>query len=227
MSHNFVDLMGQTFGRLTVVERAENNKQGKARWRCVCECGGTKTVVGTDLTWGKTRSCGCLQKQTVAKLGKMSSTHNETKTRLYILWGAMKERCYTPSCTAYRTYGAKGIRVCKEWLESYEAFRNWALSHGYTDNLTLDRIDFNGDYCPENCRWVTMKEQQNNKRSNRFIEYQGLSLTTAQWAEKFGMTRGCLFRRLERGLPIEKALTDPVCNNKNSEKVIQYGKSMS
>ena len=155
------DLTGQKFGRLTVVERAENTPQGKARWLCKCECGGTTVATKSDLDLGKVKSCGCLRKETTAELGRIAS-HNGTGTRLYRIWSSMKQRCKYEHHKCFFRYGGRGITVCNTWEENFAAFRDWALENGYADNLTLDRIDVNGNYEPSNCRWVTMKTQQNN-----------------------------------------------------------------
>lgn len=122
--------------------------------------------------------------------------HGETRTRLYRIWTYMKRRCFDPKDKDFSNYGARGITVCKEWSESYIAFRSWALHNGYAKNLTLDRINFNEDYSSTNCRWVTAKEQNNNKRSNRFVTYNGITLTVAQWAERLGLERHALLYRL-------------------------------
>ena len=158
ISSNFVDLTGQTFGYLTVLGRGENNAHGNARWRCRCVCGRETLVVTSKLRKGLTISCGCmgLRHATEAKLRHGDALSSKT-VRLYKIWSAMKRRCYNPNCDPYKYYGGKGVKVCDEWLE-YEGFKSWALANGYSDNLTIDRIDSNGDYEPENCQWVTMSE---------------------------------------------------------------------
>lgn len=156
-----IDLTGQRFGRLTVIERAENNKAGRARWLCRCDCGKYITVTGVDLRTGNTKSCSCLK---TARLIKQSTTHGESKTRLFQIWCNMRNRCYNPNVTRYDDYGGRGITVCDEWLHDFTAFRNWALSSGYSDELTLDRIDNDKGYSPDNCRWATWHEQRMNQR---------------------------------------------------------------
>lgn len=157
-SSKFIDLTGQTFGYLTVLERAENNAHGQTRWRCRCVCGRETLVVAAKLRNGRTISCGCmgLRHATEAKLRHGDALASKT-ARLYGVWAAMKRRCYNPNCAPYKYYGGKGVKVCDEWLE-YKGFKAWALANGYTDTLTIDRIDSNGDYEPDNCQWITFAE---------------------------------------------------------------------
>lgn len=136
--------------------------------------------------------------------------HGETGTRLYNIWSTMKARINNPKAINYHLYGGKGIKICDDW-EVYESFRDWALSHGYAEAKTIDRIDGNGDYCPENCRWTTMKEQQNNRCNNHLITFNGITRTLSQWAESMNMSAKTLSRRIvDKHWPIEKALTTPL-----------------
>jgi len=148
------DLIGETFGVLTVVARADNCKHGGSRWECECECGTVKTVHSTNL--GKnTNSCGC-------RRSDHRITHGETRRgsypRLYGILNGMKQRCYNPKRETYKWYGGKGVRVCDQWKDSYVNFKRWALANGYMDNLSIDRIDSDGDYSPDNCQWITLSD---------------------------------------------------------------------
>ena len=138
-----------------------------------------------------------------------AKSHGESKTRLYRAWQNMKARCYRKSTREYNNYGGRGITVCDEWIHSYENFKGWSIQNGYSDNLTLDRIDVNKGYSPDNCRWITNKEQQNNKRDNVIYTFNGETLTLAQWSEKLGICYKTLQKRI-RNWGVEKALATPL-----------------
>lgn len=139
--------------------------------------------------------------------------HGKHNTRLYRIWGNMKGRCYCKSRREYKNYGGRGIKVCDEWQQDFQAFYDWAMSHGYTDTLTLDRIDVNGNYEPSNCRWITNKEQQNNRQYNKLISYNGRTQTLAQWASEYNMCYKTLQKRINKW-GIEKAFNEPLRNRK-------------
>ena len=195
-----VDIAGMTFGRLTVIERAGVVKN-RMMWRCRCTCGKEIIVAGASLRSGNTMSCGCYNRDKITK-------HGLHKSRLYKIWRGMRERCYNTNTKNFMRYGGRGISICEEWLE-FDAFKDWALSHGYTDKLTIDRIDNEKGYSPDNCRWATLKEQENNKYSNRIIEFNGEKHTISEWSDITGICYSTLHGRLER-YNIEKALTAPV-----------------
>lgn len=158
---NFRNLIGEKYGRLTVVSRAPSRPPlRKAFWHCLCDCGRECITSTNALTTGNTKSCGCIAREGTRY------THRQTKTRLYSIWMNMKMRCHNPRNNNYRSYGAKGVSVCDEWRNSFETFRDWALSNGYNEELTIDRINPYGNYHPDNCRWATRDEQQRNKRSD-------------------------------------------------------------
>lgn len=172
LKRGFIDLTGHKYGRWLVIERAPDHicpgGYRQVMWRCRCSCGNEKIVRGKTLRNGESRSCGCLQRELV---GERASKHHGFGTRLYHVWNSMRQRCNNPNQQSYHNYGGRGISICKEW-DDYNVFRNWALEHGYQDDavrgeLTLDRIDVNGNYCPDNCRFVDMVTQANNKRCTK------------------------------------------------------------
>lgn len=214
----FKDLTGMKFHRLTVIERASNTNAGQARWKCLCECGNQSIVASGKLLSGHTKSCGCLKNELTSNRRRK---HGESGNRLYVCWQHMKRRCDSPKDKYFHNYGGRGINVCSEW-ESYENFRSWALSNGYDDTLTLDRIDVNGGYCPENCRWATVTEQQNNRRNNHIVEFNNEIHTLAEWSRIVGINFDVLQMRINKlKWPIEKAFTTPVrsCGRSVENKV--------
>ena len=158
--------IGNTYGRLTVIA-FDHKRKGHIYYKCACECGCVTVAEAYSLRKGRTKSCGCLRRESAAKRGKMNTAHGEShsnKTRLYGIWSGMRQRCNNPNKDCYSLYGGKGVRVCAEW-EDYANFKKWAMANGYADNLSIDRIDSNGNYCPENCRWITRSE--NTARANK------------------------------------------------------------
>lgn len=209
-----IDLTGQRFGRLTVVERAANSASGHTCWRCLCDCGNVKVVQGSALKSGDTISCGCYNIEIctnrIAKWQIESGADNRSKTKLYWVWVAMRNRCNNFNNYSYKNYGGRGIRVCSEWDQSFESFKSWALLHGYKEGLSIDRKDNNGDYSPENCRWVNLKVQHRNQRVSRMLTLNGKTQTLADWSEELRISHGTLSARLRSGWSVERTLTEPV-----------------
>jgi hypothetical protein len=200
-----IDLTGERFGMLTALECVEKTRNG-TKWLCRCDCGQLCVVLLGNLRGGKQKSCGCLRHREAH-----NRTHGESRSaRLYRIWTGMKTRCDNPSRKAYPQYGGRGISVCSEWANSYEAFRDWALRSGYADDLSIDRIDNNGNYEPANCRWATREQQSNNRRSNRLITANGATKTMAEWARESGIRYTIIYKRLKHGWSEEKAVLTPV-----------------
>lgn len=212
----FNDLTGKKFGRLLVLERTEN--RGKATtWKCLCDCGNFTRVTASRLVSGETKSCGCIHKE---MMHKKFYKHGGSSSKLVSVWRHMIARCYDKIDPEYNRYGARGISICDEWKE-YGNFYRWAISAGYDENAergncTLDRVDNNGNYEPQNCRFVSMKVQSNNRRSNRIIDFNGESHTVSEWAEIIGIRPSALSRRINAlGWSVEQALTTPKCKNQH------------
>lgn len=197
----FKDLTGKRFGRLLVIERI-GTKGGHALWKCKCDCGNEAEESSKFLNRGHTNSCGCLVKERM-------TTHGLSKTKLHNVWNSMKERCSNPNVKNYSSYGGRGITVCDEWSD-FIPFYQWAMNNGYTDELTIDRVDNDGNYEVGNCKWSTYKEQANNKRNNFCCEYQGETKTISQWSEIIGISPSILLWRVRKGWGIEKALETPI-----------------
>ena len=198
-----IDLTGQRFGRLTVVERVLPNKGGNAIWRCQCDCGNEVDVWGSALRNGHTKSCGCFRSDTTKDV---HTVHGKKNTRLYRIWLNMKNRCNNPNYHHFERYGGRGISVCSQWVQNFEAFFNWAIDNGYNDDLTLDRIDNNKGYSPDNCRWATPKEQSNNVSRNRLVTFNGETRNITQWREYLGLSKATVDYRLCHGWTPEEAL---------------------
>ena len=207
-SFNFENLVGRVFNRLTVISRVENNKYNQARWLCQCICG-NQTIVSTyHLKSGRIKSCGCMLKEIIKN---RSITHGCYNTRNYSIYNDIKKRCYNKNSKSYANYGGRGIKICDEWKDNYIAFRDWALANGYRDDLTIDRIDSNGNYCPENCRWIPKDEQARNKTTN-IRTPDGKCL--AEYCRDHNLPYATIYKRLLLGWSMEDALSKPLRNTK-------------
>ena len=180
-----IDLTGQKFNLLTVIEYLGNSK-----WLCECECGNLKIAYGSDIMSGHTKSCGCLHKK-----------HGKFGTRLYNIWCSMKSRCYYKNQKCYKNYGGRGIKVCSDWKDNFNNFYEWAMKNGYSPEAkygecTLDRINVEKDYSPENCRFTSMKQQQNNRRNNKMITYKGETKSIAEWGRILNIPKEILWYRI-------------------------------
>lgn len=160
------DLTDREFGRLIVIKRSGSNKDGRATWLCICECGKFTVKTGKLLLNGHCRSCGCGEYEN--RVNNVTS-HRLSGTRLYHIWKAMKQRCYYPKHKDYHNYGGRGIVVCDEWKDDFKVFYEWAITHGYREDLTIDRIEVNGNYEPNNCRWATWQDQRLNQRPRKKV----------------------------------------------------------
>lgn len=204
------DMTNYEFNGCVVLKRAEN-KGKNVCWLCSCYCGKEFVVRATDIRTGNTKSCGCLNKKLS---GDRARKHGNRESRLYTIWNNMKMRCINPNSISFKNYGGRGIKVCDDWLNSFENFYKWAMNNGYDNTLTLDRINGNGDYEPNNCKWATMKEQQNNRGNNNILVYKDKEHTLAEWSEITGVPYDTLWARIKRGWSIEKSLTQPLRGQK-------------
>ena len=211
------DITGNVYGRLTAIELSYRDKKSNSFWLCKCECGNDTTVRIGDLGSGNTTSCGCYREEQSNKaLIERSTTHGGHGTRLYDIWHSMKQRCYYKKHIGYESYGGRGIKVCQEWKNDFSNFRDWANSSGYSKSLSIDRVDNDGNYEPNNCKWSTVKEQSNNRRSNRFLSHKGETKTLSEWADVLDINDNTLSMRLNSGWSVERTLEEPVRGYKNA-----------
>lgn len=197
-------MSGLVFGRLTVGNKYEIRQVGKKTysfWECFCECGTTKFFRSDQIKSKKekTKSCGCINKE--GKSGRFM--HGETKTNLHNRWNGIKARCLNKNNSNYHKYGAKGIKICDEWIKDYTSFRDWALTNGFSENLTIDRIDVYGNYEPTNCRWITQKEQQGNTTRNIRLTHNNRTEIAQKWDEIYGVSKGTTAKMLRNGKSVE------------------------
>lgn len=196
------DLTGKQFGRWKVLKFSHKNSKRMSYWQCKCKCGTIKNVLGTNLTSGKTLSCGCYAREQNSKNHQLMKNHN--RQILYSKWQNMIRRCYDTNNQMYQRYGARGIRVCDEWLTSFEKYFEWANKTGFKKGLSIDRIDVNGNYEPLNCRWATNFEQANNKENTKKIFYMGKEKTMAEWSRELNIKYDLLKYKIRKGSSMEE-----------------------
>ena len=216
-----IDLSGQKFGRLLVLERAENHGR-QTYWKCRCDCGNIKEINGAKLKNGHTKSCGCLNTKRKVESNiqrNYNNTHGMSDTRIYRIYHKMYLRCYFKVNPAYPNYGGRGITICQEWLgeHGFENFAEWSIKNGYDDNLSIDRKDNDKGYSPDNCRWATAKEQANNTRSTVFLTYKGETKPASEWAEITGIRQDTLTTRKRNGWSDEECIEVPL-NSRRGKK---------
>ena len=233
-----LDLTGKRVGRLTVIGRAAN-RSGRTYWECKCDCGNTATIQTSGLTGNRpTQSCGCLQKEAtvkatteksvILKRSKYISSNfdygdNAIKHPLRKIWMSMRQRCNNPNAANYHLYGGRGIKVCDRW-NGDNGFENFVNDMGErpTDKHSIDRIDVNRNYCPENCRWATRKEQENNKRNNNRVVLNGESITVSQLCETIAVNRNFIYQLLKRGVDINYILQVKLNSTKNEKHYTEH-----
>lgn len=215
-----IDITGRRFGRLIAEKRLDTRISPSGRkysvWLCKCDCGNYTEARLSNLQQGSVLSCGCLSHEVHSqtakrlKLGAKAFKHGDANHNvpLYGVWTAMKRRCNNPHAAYYEIYGGRGIKVCDDW-QDYTVFKEWAISSGYQTGLTIDRIDCDGDYTPSNCRWITMQEQQRNRRNNKHYEYKGKFYTVQEIAQMVGLKPRTIQGRIERGWKIEDVVETP------------------
>lgn len=200
----FIDIKGEKYNRWTVLslDRIENKK---AYWLCQCECGTKKVVSSSSLRCGTSKSCGCLVKENGIK-----TINGLSQTKLYRTYNNIKQRCYNLKMPFYKNYGGRNIKMCDEWLNDFIVFYNWSISNGYKDDLTIDRIDVNGDYEPNNCRWITKKEQYHNRTDNLYYIVDGKKRCLSELCKEYNMPYKTVSARLKRKNDIISALNTPI-----------------
>lgn len=212
----FIDITGKRYNNLVVVERMKNAPNGVTVWKCICDCGNTTIVRGSNLKNGSVKSCGC------RKHNSINATHKMSKTRIYREWANMKSRCYCENTKTYKDYGGRGIEVCNEWKNSFENFRDWAYSNGYSDELTIERKDYNENYCPENCIWIPFNEQQRNRRNCLLFTHNGKEQNLTDWCNELNLPYKNVHNRIYRlGWSFERAISEPICIKKRNKDYVR------
>ena len=232
MANNSAEWIGKRFGRLTIIdfEHAKPPYRGWM-WVCKCDCGNVRTLMVTDVKQGKTRSCGCLHDEVCSEKASKFKHSVKDHKRLYSIYNGIKKRCYNENEPRYKDYGARGITMCEGWLNETTGFDNfveWSSSNNYNENMTIDRIDVNGNYEPANCRWVSLVEQSLNKRETKWVDYKGEHVQLIVLCERLGVTYDTVHDRIyKRGWSVEDAIEKPSIQvnslmSKCREKGINY-----
>lgn len=204
------DITGKKFNMLTVVKMSDS-VNGKRRWECICDCGNKTIVRGNNLKSGAVKSCGCTKKIAHNRM------HGESKTKLYRMWKSMIYRCHNPKNHAYKYYGARGIIVCNQWHD-YLTFKKWVNETRQDPNSTIERKDNNGNYCPENCKWVDAKAQANNRRNNVIIEYKNETHNLTEWCEILNLDYKNIHNRIYKlGWSFGRAISTPIDTSKRNK----------
>lgn len=210
------DLTGQRFGKLTAIRSYYDSSKKVTFWECVCDCGNTTAVRANRLVHHRTNSCGCLRAESN---NHKKTTHGMSKTHLYNAWHSMKARCYNKNDVRYARYGGRGINVCDEWKQSFDAFKHWALANGYQEGLTLDRINNDEGYYPNNCRWVCTAVQNNNRGVSINITYDGKTQNLKDWCNELGVPYMRVWQRIKKyGYSFEEAIAEPSHNRSGKRK---------
>ena len=218
-----IEMEGRKFGELTVVRVAGKAKNNVLLYECLCSCGKVAVVRASNLRSGNTKSCGHLFKE---KVRTMHVTHGGSKERLHGVWNSIKGRCYNPNCEAYKNYGGRGIKMCEEWKSNYESFKKFAIEKGYNENskrgeYTIERIDVNGNYEPDNCILIPIEKQFCNKTNNHVLTFKNETKTVSEFARDYNIQKDTLLERLKAGWSVEDALLTPV-RKMNRVKVKRY-----
>lgn len=202
--------INKKYNKLIILSIIKNDYDiNKTKVLCKCDCGNEKVIYLGNVIRGLTKSCGCIRKKNGYKQGTNKKTHGQSKTKLYRVYKNVINRCYNKNHDHYKHYGGRNIKMCDEWLNDFMSFYNWAYDNGYTDMLTIDRIDNNGNYEPNNCRWVDMSVQSNNKRNTVYLTYNNKTQSMKQWANELGLNyEHFRYRIRNKSMSIDEAIAD-------------------
>lgn len=207
---NPLNLIGNSYGRLVAVSRLKNYKYKATYYFCICSCGGHNIISTSHLRSGATKSCGCLRDESTIRRNIENSTHKLSYSPIYRLWININSRCYNKKDNNYHNYGGRGISVCREWRDNRASFFKWAIENGYIEGLQIDRIKNNKGYYPKNCRFVTNKVNSRNKRTNKYLNYNGKEKCMTEWAEIYGINIGTFGSRIRSGWGVKETIETPV-----------------